>query len=112
MSLKEQRDRNIYDKVNELYTTKFLTIEAACKKIGICKQTYYNIKKSIEKTNMNGGSSMKNNNINKETSPVKIVKTPTIINNNTENNAKIKRRMSKKEAFNFLDEKEQKLFNK
>ena len=39
--------------VNKLYLTGSYTMEEACKKIGICKKTYYNIKKKINNNEQN-----------------------------------------------------------
>lgn len=47
MDLKIERQKNIYKQVNELYVNKAYTIDKACKKIGICKATYYKIKKNL-----------------------------------------------------------------
>lgn len=47
MDVKYQKQKNQYESVNKLYITGPYTIGEACKKVGICRKTYYNIKKKI-----------------------------------------------------------------
>lgn len=49
MDIKNQKQKHQYEQVNKLYITGSYTIENACKKVGICKKTYYNIKNKLEK---------------------------------------------------------------
>ena len=58
MDIKFEKQKNQYNRVNDLYINKSYTIEKACEKVGICKQTYYTIKKKME-NNQKGGSSKK-----------------------------------------------------
>ena len=85
MDLKNERQKNQYERVNKLYITGSYTIDEACKKVGICRKTYYNIKKKIGKNDnkniQKGGDN--NKNIQKEVDDKKIVieNKSNIINN-------------------------------
>ena len=50
-----EKHNNQYTTVNKMYITGKYTIDEACKKVGICKKTYYNIKKRIKEDNQKGG---------------------------------------------------------
>lgn len=45
------RQQSNYNKVNDLFINKNMTIEKACKKIGISNATYYRVKKLITEKN-------------------------------------------------------------
>lgn len=45
--LKQEKQKRQLDKINKLYVNESYTIDEACKKVGICKQTYYSIKKKL-----------------------------------------------------------------
>lgn len=47
MDIRFEKQKTIYLKVNDLYINHNYTISEACEKVGICKQTYYAIKKKI-----------------------------------------------------------------
>ena len=47
VDIKLEKHKKQYSQVNDLYINKNLTIEQACKKVGICKQTYYTFKKKL-----------------------------------------------------------------
>ncbi len=70
MDVKNARQQNQLDRVNKLYVSGSYTIEQACKKVGICTKTYYNIKNKSGKTgnnnNQKGGHDKKiiNKNVN------------------------------------------------
>lgn len=50
-NFQHQRQLNKYNKVNKLYVDDGLTIIEACEKVGICKQTYYNLRKKFNYEN-------------------------------------------------------------
>ncbi len=70
MDVKNARQQNQLDRVNKLYVSGSYTIDEACKKVGICRKTYYNIKNKSGKTgkinNQKGGHDKKiiNKNVN------------------------------------------------
>lgn len=47
VDIKLEKHKKQFSQVNDLYVNKGYTIEKACKKVGICKQTYYTIKKNL-----------------------------------------------------------------
>lgn len=51
LNIKLEKQKKQYNRVNDLYINKNLTIEQACIKVGICKQTYYTIKKKLNEQN-------------------------------------------------------------
>jgi DNA-binding XRE family transcriptional regulator len=48
MDIKFEKQKNQYNRVNDLYINKSYTIGKACEKVGICKQTYYSIKRKLD----------------------------------------------------------------
>lgn len=60
IDIKFEKQKKQYNRVNDLYINKSYTIEKACEKVGICKQTYYSIKK---KMNSQKGGSVNNKEI-------------------------------------------------
>lgn len=83
MDFKKEKQKNQFERVNKLYITGSYTIDEACKKVGICKKTYYNIKKKIckndNKSNQKGGHDKKivienkykiDNNVHKNTNDI------------------------------------------
>ncbi len=50
MDIKFQKQKRIFNKINKIYINGSFTLEEACEKSGVCRKTYYNIKKKI-----NGG---------------------------------------------------------
>lgn len=81
MDLKNERQKNQYERVNKLYITGSYTIDEACKKVGICRKTYYNIKNKLNKNIQKGGDN--NKKVQKEVEDKKIVieNKSNIINN-------------------------------
>jgi ACT domain-containing protein len=55
MDIKMQKWVNQYNQVNDLYVNQNYSMQKACKQVGICKKTYYNISKKIN--NQSGGNS-------------------------------------------------------
>ena len=51
MSIIGDRQKKMYDDINELYMQSNKSLEYCCNKIGICKQTYYNIKRRVDNAN-------------------------------------------------------------
>jgi len=47
VNIKLEKHKKQYSQINNLYLNQRYTIENACKKVGICKQTYYTIKKKL-----------------------------------------------------------------
>lgn len=99
MDIKYEKQKNQYNRVNDLYINKSYTIEKACEKVGICKQTYYTIKKKME--NQSGGTK-------KSISDDKIEYTKR--NNSSEENKKhkSKKKSNVRDILNVLDSQIQK----
>lgn len=55
MDIKTEKKRRIYEKVKDFYLNKSMTIEQACKKAKISKQTYYAYRKKFN-VQQTGGS--------------------------------------------------------